>query len=87
MGLLVKFLERLYRTLPQFCSMATSTEFIEALTATLFPPHDLLTSPSAGGRGRIGGSEGENECSDMIEFDDNEVKSWFYMCSFTHLTK
>ena len=61
MDLLVKFLERLYRTLPHFCTMATSTEFIEALAATLFPPHDVMTPPAAsgaGGGGRVGGREG-----------------------------
>ena len=64
MGLLVKFLERLYRTLPLFCSMATSTEFIEALVATLFPPHYVC---------RVGSREGEMNGSDMIEFNDEEV--------------
>ena len=56
--LLIKFLERLYRTLPQFCTVAHTQEFIEALAASLFPPH--VSS----------GEEGE---SDMIEFDDEEV--------------
>ena len=80
MDLLVKFLERLYRTLPHFCTMATSTEFIEALAATLFPPHDVMTPPAAsgaGGGGRVGGREGEMDASDMIEFDDEEVQSYF----------
>ena len=80
MDLLVKFLERLYRTLPHFCTMATSTEFIEALAATLFPPHDVMTPASAsgaGGGGRVGRREGEMDGSDMIEFDDEEVKSCF----------
>ena len=75
MGLLIKFLERLYRTLPHFCSMATSTEFIEALAATLFPPHDVLTpAVSSGGGKGPGEREGETNGSDMIEFDDEEVK-------------
>ena len=39
MDLLIKFLERLYRTLPQFCTVAHTQEFIEALAASLFPPH------------------------------------------------
>ena len=35
---LVKFLERIYRTLPQFATFARKAEFIEALAATLFSP-------------------------------------------------
>ena len=56
--------------------MATSQEFIEALAATLFPPHDMSTAPAAagfGGGGREGEGEGEGGGSDMIEFDDDEV--------------
>ena len=83
---MVKFLERLYRTLPDFCTMATSTEFIEALAATLFPPHDVVTPASAsstGDGGRMGGREGEMDASNMIEFDDEEVKSCFNLLAHT----
>ena len=33
---LIKFLERIYRTLPQFATFARKAEFIEALATTLF---------------------------------------------------
>jgi len=35
---LIKFLERLYKTLPQFATFAKKVEFIEALVATLMSP-------------------------------------------------
>lgn len=35
---IVKFLERVYRDVPQFAKMATQPEFVESLVATLFPP-------------------------------------------------
>ena len=36
--MLIKFLERLYKTLPQFANFAKKVEFIEALVATLMSP-------------------------------------------------
>ena len=36
--LLIKFLEQLYKTLPQFATFAKKVEFIEALVATLMSP-------------------------------------------------
>ena len=36
--MIVKFLERMYRDVPQFAKMATQPEFVESLVATLFPP-------------------------------------------------
>ena len=65
-SLLIKFIERLYRTLPQFSSMAQSPEFIEALAASLFPPHDV------GERVGVRERNGEN---DMIEIVDDEVRN------------
>ena len=35
---LIKFLERLFKTLPQFATFAKKVEFIEALVATLMSP-------------------------------------------------
>jgi len=35
---LIKFLEQLYKTLPQFATFAKKVEFIEALVVTLFAP-------------------------------------------------
>ena len=35
---LIKFLERIYKTLPQFATFARKAEFIEALAVTLFSP-------------------------------------------------
>ena len=35
---LIKFLQQLYETLPQFASFAKKADFIEAQVATLFPP-------------------------------------------------
>jgi len=35
---LIKFLNQLYKTLPQFATFAKKVEFIEALVATLFVP-------------------------------------------------
>lgn len=73
MVLLIKFLERLYRTLPQFCSVANTQEFIEALAAILFPPHGI----SQGGRD-------EEEDSSVLEFDDADEEVWdVYTCTCT----
>ena len=36
--MLIKFLEQLYKTLPQFATFAKKVEFIEALVATMFTP-------------------------------------------------
>ena len=36
--MIIKFLEKLYRNLPQFAKQATQPDFIESLVATLFPP-------------------------------------------------
>ena len=68
MVLLIKFLERLYRTLPLFSTMAQSQEFIEALAAALFPPHDMAVK-NGGFRGKDEEEEGES----LIEFNDEEV--------------
>ena len=47
---LIKFFERLYKTLPQFSLLASSHEFVEALVAALFPPdpHQVAASPVSG---------------------------------------
>ena len=69
--LLVKFLERLYRTLPLFCSVANSQEFIEALAATLFPLPLHPAPPPPPSNGGPGGREGDQE--EIAEIDDEEV--------------
>lgn len=51
--------------------MAQSQEFIDALAATLFSPHDM-----AGTKDGLGGKEGEEEGGNMIEYHDEEV-GWF----------
>ena len=40
--MIIKFLERVYRDVPQFAKMATQPEFVESLVATLFPPISRL---------------------------------------------
>ena len=48
---LIKFLTRLYRHVPEFTKFAYSSEFIESLSSTLFPPplppSKLPRTPSA----------------------------------------
>lgn len=57
---LVKSLERLYRTCPQFTDLAKQQDFIEALAATLFAPvkHERV------GMEELEGDLQQNECDD-----------------------
>ena len=66
--LLVKFIERLYRRLPQFVNLALSQEFIEALAASLFPPTTLAPV-----------DRDKNRESKMKEFDDEDVRTYLFM--------
>ncbi len=68
--MLVKSLERLYRTLPQFADMAKQQEFIESLAATLFP----LRPSGERGVGMVCSEEVEGE-SRTHEFDDDGVST------------